>query len=811
MKISHPRLGKPATAVGSRFFLRALVVFAALFIPGRAALGEKDDASPDTVHIRVQGLPGNVSMAPHAVAERLVLQRFSELHPHIKVEPAEGLQIEGLNRDATTIMMIAGGIAPDVILMTFSSLDTYVQQGLLEPLGGFLDQRGDREAILSSVKPQIRPVIERHGHDHKKNIYALPIKVLVNGIYFNRILFREAGLPERGPRDWNELLEFAKAIKVTNPENHGIFMLSGPQASSSLLSFLWSAGGDAIQEIAPGEWRAVFDTPAAVTAYMFYYQLCEAAGVVLRQSTWPSPHELLKVGMLFQNMGDTRGPRLDPDIWGFGTTPSGPNGERIGAITAELLGIYSKISDERVRQAAWEYVRFVTSEEADRIRVTSMVESGQASLVNPLALRKFGFADYLVLTPPGLEKEFDTALNSSRAEPYGRNCNLIYTEMSHPIDQMLLSRKVRSAWEAGDEETVRLEISEILTRAVKQTNLRMLDHVPPDKLAFRRVVAAIVLVGIIIAFVVVGHKISRIFLSAAKSISRPVSHRSPAPWLCLLPAIVLVLAWNYIPLVRGTLLAFLDYKIILPSTFVGLDNFANVLFYEPFWKSLVATAYYAACLLTFGFLTPILLAYALFLLPRCGVFYRTIFYLPAVISGTAVFFLWRELFNVDGIFNTILRWIGFPATRAWPEDPYLAMLSCVLPSIWAGAGPGCLIYLAALKTIPAEQFEASEIDGSGFFSKTIHIVFPGLRALVVINFVGAVAAAFHGASNILIMTGGGPDGLTQVSSLLIFFEAFTSLRFGPATAMAWIIGSMLIGFTVMQLQYLSRMEFKTVR
>ena len=133
----------------------------------------------------------------------------------------------------------------------------------------------------------------------------------------------------------------------------------------------------------------------------------------------------------------------------------------------------------------------------------------------------------------------------------------------------------------------------------------------------------------------------------------------------------------------------------------------------------------------------------------------------------------------------------------------------MLPGVWAGAGPGCLIYLAALKTIPEEQFEASEIDGAGFFNKTIHIVIPALMPLIVINFVGAVMAAFQASQNILIMTAGGPNGLTEVAALRIFYEAFMFLHFGPATAMAWILGSLLVGFALVQLKRLSRMEFKS--
>jgi ABC-type sugar transport system permease subunit len=152
--------------------------------------------------------------------------------------------------------------------------------------------------------------------------------------------------------------------------------------------------------------------------------------------------------------------------------------------------------------------------------------------------------------------------------------------------------------------------------------------------------------------------------------------------------------------------------------------------------------------------------------------------------------------------------LGFSMQRAWPEDPNLAMLACVLPGVWAGAGPGCLIYLAALKTIPEEQFEAAEIDGAGFFRKTLLIVMPALMPLIIINFVGAVMAAFQSSQNILIMTAGGPNGVTEVAALRIFYQAFMFLQFGPATAMAWILGSLLIGFALVQLKRLSRMEFK---
>jgi multiple sugar transport system permease protein len=143
----------------------------------------------------------------------------------------------------------------------------------------------------------------------------------------------------------------------------------------------------------------------------------------------------------------------------------------------------------------------------------------------------------------------------------------------------------------------------------------------------------------------------------------------------------------------------------------------------------------------------------------------------------------------------------------WLSDSNTAMLACVIPMVWAGMGPGCLIYLAALKGIPDDFYEASDIDGATFVDKILFVIFPILKPLVIINFVGVFIGSWMQAENILAMTGGSAG--TEVANLKIFFEAFTFLKMGPATAMAWVLATMLIGFTVYQLRILARLEFKT--
>lgn len=148
--------------------------------------------------------------------------------------------------------------------------------------------------------------------------------------------------------------------------------------------------------------------------------------------------------------------------------------------------------------------------------------------------------------------------------------------------------------------------------------------------------------------------------------------------------------------------------------------------------------------------------------------------------------------------------------QAFLRDPDMALFWLVIPVIWAGAGPGCLIYLAALKGIPEDQYEAAEIDGAGIWAKIMHVMIPNLKALIIINFIGAVIAGFKESGNIFVMTGGGPEDATMTIGLYIWYNAFMFLNFGLSTSMAWIMGSLLIGFTLFQLRILNKLQFQNV-
>jgi multiple sugar transport system permease protein len=411
----------------------------------------------------------------------------------------------------------------------------------------------------------------------------------------------------------------------------------------------------------------------------------------------------------------------------------------------------------------------------------------------------------------------------------------------------------------------------------------MLGEITPSERRTRDLTAWVVLAGIVICFVLIFRWIFRVFTPPAEAGASPRGKwqfwRYRWAYVLMIPALLTIFVWQYLPLAMGSVLAFQDYKLMGDSEWVGVSNFGDLLYNRTFWDSIWNAMRYAILSISLTFLPPIILAILLQEVPRGKIFFRTIYYLPAVITGLVTVLLWKQFYDPSsyGALNSIamavpawgylgmglaLAWLAGAFARralqhemylgmtifiaggvllamvcaamAWPilwprggdgfsfahlfatlrepirwlQDPSKAMVACIIPGVWAGMGPGCLIYLAALKGIPDDYYEAADIDGATFIDKVLFIVFPMLKPLIMINFIGAfIAAWFGGTATILAMTGGGAD--TEVVGLFIWYKAFTFLQMGPATAAAWILGFMLIGFTVWNLRILSKLEFKT--
>ena len=816
-------------------------------------------------------------------------------HVSVSLHRASGIRVEGVE---STLLAIAGKVAPDVIYVNFRMSDTFIQQRFLYPLDlpddHYLESMTPEE-LSFRVHPKIWPVIRRPGPDGTSHVWALPYGgALGKVVLYRRDLFDEFKVPyPTNDWTWNDMLTACRKITHPNRGIYGIYFSRGKHESWWWMSFLWSAGGRAVvYDHTNHHWKAVFDSPQAALALDFYNRLCTEPwtdergrrhrGYAYRDPDWGTAGAKWargEIGMMFAYIDQKIFQKINPDVTGMVPVPRGPTGLRGAELNSMMMGLFAGIREPAVRDAAWEYMRFYDSMEAMRIRTRIMVEGGLGRFMNPTYLKMFGYPELARLTPKGWQECFKIAISTGKPEPYGKNCNYAYNIISEPIQQ---AEQLAFDDRLPRNQQARLRIlRQLLHQAAIKANEEMLGLVSPATRTKRNRTAAIALGAAVLLFIIGISKLGSAFLrpSHTKAVTPRRRLSSAKVILLLLPAVVSIVLWQYLPLIRGSLMSFQDYRLMGDSSWVGLNNFGEVLWDREWWHSVWNSVRYSTLIIILGFLPPLILAIFLQEIPRGKIFFRSLYYLPSIATGLVAVLLWKSFFDPSesGALNAILLHVpavafiltGFlifgtglysafrlwhhekhstallafifgmlslaacfsitrpmlsrsdlpllqrlllhlPEPLRWLGDAHLAILACAMPVVWASLGPACLIYLAALKSIPDDLYDAAELDGAGFADKILFIVFPALRPLLIINFVGMYTAAWlYATANILAMTGGAAD--TEVAGLHIFYKAFIYLRFGPATAMAWVLGFILIGFTAYQLRILARVEFRTAK
>lgn len=458
------------------------------------------------------------------------------------------------------------------------------------------------------------------------------------------------------------------------------------------------------------------------------------------------------------------------------------------------------------RDKVWQILTFITSPEGSDEAIRRKVAAGQAKFLNPRDLKRLGLEDYLQEMPPENRQMWDD-IEAGRVlevvEPFmGKWLQFRDFYQREVIDIVLRP--------AGRD----FDYAAALKQLERDANTGLMFERPESALDPYRPTARLVaglIAAVLILFLVLIARGQR-----QKAASTAGVYRGLWPWLLLAPALLSIALWGYYPLSRGLVMAFQDYKIVGRSPWVGLNNFISIALDPNFYHYVKTTFRFVLWNLALAFFTPILLAFLLSEVPRFKIFFRTLFFLPQMTSGLVVTLMWKEMFagTATGTINRLLtalfgRW-GFQPMD-WLGDPQTVMACVILPGVWAGAGIGSLIYLAALKSVPEELYEAASIDGAGILQRVTRISLPTLLPLILINFVGAFIATFQSMGSIFLLTFGGPGKETMVMGMAIWQEAYVNLRFSLATAYAWVLGSLLIGFTYLQLRILRRVDFRQAR
>lgn len=271
-----------------------------------------------------------------------------------------------------------------------------------------------------------------------------------------------------------------------------------------------------------------------------------------------------------------------------------------------------------------------------------------------------------------------------------------------------------------------------------------------------------------------------------------------SPWL------IGIIVLGAFPILASFYISFTTYNMISAPRFIGITNYSILLTNDSvFWKSLYNTFYHVAISVPLGLIAGISLALLLNTKIKGMSLYRTLFYLPNVVSIVAMALLWMWLFQPNfGIINEILK----PLYHLLHVDPILwyqsaktSKITLILMGLWT-AGGSMVIYLAQMQDIPKSLYESAEVDGANWIQKTLHITLPLMTPSIFFNFIMGIIGGFQVFTLAYIMTNGGPSQSTYYYAYYLFDKMMSDNAMGMASAMAWILLVIVLIVTILGLR-----------
>lgn len=263
-------------------------------------------------------------------------------------------------------------------------------------------------------------------------------------------------------------------------------------------------------------------------------------------------------------------------------------------------------------------------------------------------------------------------------------------------------------------------------------------------------------------------------------------------YLFISPWLIGFCVFTLFPMLFSLVTSFSNWNGLKMPHFTGLNNYVTILTKDvTFRKSLINTLYYVGISVPLNTLVSILLAMLLNKkLPGTN-FFRAVFYLPTICTGVALYITWMYLFNPDtGFLNVLLNLIGLPGGK-WLTESATAMPSIIFMDMFA-CGTSMTIVLAGLQDVPTSYYEAAEIDGARPWAKFRYITFPMISPVVFFNVLMSLIKGLQIFTQPFVMTEGGPAKATYVYGLYLYSTAFSYMKFGYASALAWVLFVILI-------------------
>ncbi|TSD87973.1 sugar ABC transporter permease [Mycobacterium sp. KBS0706] len=300
----------------------------------------------------------------------------------------------------------------------------------------------------------------------------------------------------------------------------------------------------------------------------------------------------------------------------------------------------------------------------------------------------------------------------------------------------------------------------------------------------------------------------------ATSMVRPLKHRRVGrqqyeAYLFLLPWFAGLFILTAGPLAASLYLSFTDFDLLGSPTWIGLTNYVDLFTYDPrYLGAFGVTVLYVVLGVPSQLAVALLVAILLNQKVRALGLFRGIYYLPSLLGGSvAVAVMWRQLFGDAGVVNQFIGVFGIDAPN-WISNPRYALYTLILLHAWQ-FGSAMIIFLAGLKQVPQELYDAAEIDGAGRWKQFRHITLPMITPVIFFNLVMGLIHSFQAFTSAYIVSGGtgGPSDSTLFYTLYLYQEGFTNFHMGYASAMAWILLVVIAFFTAINFALSRRWVF----
>jgi multiple sugar transport system permease protein len=719
---------------------------------------------------------------------------------------------------------IVGQSPPDVIHQDRFSVGGWAARGAFRPLDDLIARDRARDPLCPRPEQYYRSTWLEASYDGK--VYAIPTSSDDRALYWNRQLFRErakelraAGLdPERPPRTWSELLAYSRVLTIKDAS--GRLKQAGfvPNFGNSWL-YMYALQNNAYFMSEDGR-RCTLATPEAAEALQFMVDGYDILGGYEEAKKFESgflgresdPFFIGKIAMkidgdwILYNIGKYA-PTLD-----FGTAPAPVPDDRYhrrGRFKSERdrfitwTGGFSYAIPRGAKnvEAAWRFIKFMTSTEGrlldmkatrdyERRMGRMFIPRLQASIeTNEQAAKYFQptspkFADAL--------RVHTSLLSAARTRPVTFVGQKLWDEHVRAIEDA--GRKLKTPWAALRDG--QMQVQRELDEEYESRRLPIIDM---------RVPAVIGACGAVLGCLLLYAGYRRQNLGNLA--------RGEARWayVFILPWLTGFLVFTLGPMIASLFFSFTKYDVLNDARWFGLGNYASLLGhdFDKVSRSFINVLYLGGIGVPLSIVTGLAVALLLNAAARGMRFYRTLFYMPAVVPGVASTVLWMWLLTPDankGLINaawvaTIGHWFNV-APPGWLSSEVWAKPSLILMGLW-GAGSGMILWLAGLKGVPSTLYEAAAIDGANpnkqFWMITLPMLSPIVFFSTVMGFIGAIQQ-FDGVYVITKGENAGPGDSLLMPVYHLFTNGFTYFKMGYASALAWIIFAIILVLTVVQLK-----------